>query len=82
MPEISKQTIAQLPPPAPLAIVLMWRPEDGRTNMQWPPQMPLPLLRAVLTDCLTTIENMIAAQNGGIIKATTMPPPEQAPPIA
>lgn len=54
----------------PLAIVLMFMPQSGQTQIQWPPQMPLPALRAILQESLTTIENMIAAQNGGIIKAT------------
>ena len=75
MPEINKRTVALGPPQPPIAVVLIWLPDQSVTQIQWPPQMPLPFVRAMLADCLNTIENMIATQNGGIIKVTGPLPP-------
>lgn len=55
------------PPPPPLAIVLIFIPATGGTQIQWPPQIPLPAVREILASSLATIDNLVRSQNGGIV---------------
>lgn len=71
---------SQTPPPTPtppvmppLAVVLIFTPATGQIQIQWPPQLPLHSVQGLLLKSLETIDNMIAAKNGGIIKATDLP---------